>query len=168
MKGESPSMQVYLLRHGIAEDGKADARDADRQLTPEGRRKLRQVLKSAAEAGVRPDLIVTSPLKRALQTAEIAKAVLAYGHEVNKSKVLAPGSRPEDVWDEIKQYRNLSSLVLVGHNPLFASLAGFLLGTPDAQIDFKKGAMMRIDFETLTQQPRGTLRWYLTARLAKS
>jgi len=161
-------MQVYLLRHGIAEDGKTGTKDADRQLTAEGRRKLRQVLKSAAEAGVHPDLIVSSPLKRALQTAEIARAVLAYGQEIDKSKVLTPGARPEDVWNEIKLRRNLDSLILVGHNPLFASLAGFLLGMPQAQIDFKKGAMMRIDFESLAQQPRGTLRWYLTARLAKS
>lgn len=159
-------MQVYLLRHGIAEDAKYEANDADRLLTPEGKRKLRQVLKSAAEAGLHPELIITSPLKRAVQTAEIAKDVLAYKQEVSRSKVLTPGSHPENVWHEIRQHRDLGSLLLVGHNPLFASLSAYLLGTPAAQIDFKKGAIMRIDFDSVTLQPRGTLRWYLTARLA--
>ncbi len=159
-------MQVYLLRHGIAEYAKFEANDADRPLTSEGKRKLRQVLKSAAEAGLDPELIITSPFKRAVQTAEIAKDVLAYDQEVRRSKLLTPGSHPDHVWHEIREYRDVGALLLVGHNPLFASLSAYLLGTPAAQVDFKKGAIMRIDFDSLTLQPRGTLRWYLTARLA--
>ena len=161
-------MQVYLLRHGIAEEGKTGANDALRTLTAEGRRKLRQVLKSAAEAGVRPDLVISSPLKRAIQTAEIAKEVLLYGGIVAQSNALSPAAPTEEAWDEIRAHKDVGSLVLVGHNPLFASLAAFLLGTPEAQVDFKKGAMMRVDFEKISLRPRGTLRWYITSRLAAS
>jgi phosphohistidine phosphatase len=159
-------MQVYLLRHGVAEEGKIGASDADRALTQDGRRKLRQVLASAAEAGVQPSLILSSPLKRALQTAEIAKQVLGYKESVLHTNVVLPGGNPEEVWDEIRLHKDSGSLLLVGHNPLFAYLSAYLLGTPDAHIDFKKGAIMRIDFESLSSRPRGTLRWYLTARLA--
>ena len=62
-------MHVYILRHGIAEDERPGVGDAERALTVDGRRKLRYVLKSVAEAGSRPSLIMTSPLKRAVQTA---------------------------------------------------------------------------------------------------
>ena len=75
MKGEtaSPFMHVYLLRHGIAEEGRIGQNDAERALTPDGRRKLRHVLKAVAEARVKPSLVLSSHLKRAVQTAEIRK-----------------------------------------------------------------------------------------------
>lgn len=170
MKGENaPIMHVYILRHGIAEDGSPGMSDADRALTPEGRRKLRDVLKLAAEAKVKPDLILSSPLKRALQTATIARQILGGKEEITESRSLLPGSSPDDVWSEIKSHQSVApSLLLVGHNPLFAHLAAYLLGTPNAQVEFKKGAMMRIDFENPGLKPKGTLRWYLTAGLAAS
>lgn len=160
-------MQVYILRHGIAEDAKAGGSDAERELTPEGRRKLRYVLKLAAEAKVKPDLILSSPLKRAWQTAAIARRELGVKEAVNESRALLPGSSPEDVWSEITTHKSVAnSLLVVGHNPLFARLAAYLLGTPNAQIEFKKGALMRIDFESPGARPKGVLRWYLTASLA--
>jgi phosphohistidine phosphatase len=161
-------MQLYLLRHGIAEDGQAGLADAERELTAEGRRKLRQVLGRAAKAGVKPDLILTSPLIRARQSADIAKSVLGYKDVISTSTALSPGSDPKEAWNEIRAHDSAGSLMAVGHNPLFSSLAAFLLGTPNAQIDFKKGALMRIDFERITLQPRGVLRWYLTPRLAEN
>jgi phosphohistidine phosphatase len=56
--------------------------------------------------------------------------------------------------------------MLVGHDPLFGQLAGYLLGTPELQIDFKKGAVLRIDFDSFGPKPRGILRWFLTPKLA--
>lgn len=162
-------MQVYILRHGIAEDGGPSVPDAERALTQEGRRKLRYVLKLAAEAKVKPDLILSSPLKRALQTAEVAKQILGASEEITESRTLLPGGSPEVVWAEIRAHRNVAhSLLLVGHNPLFANLGAYLLGTPNAHVEFKKGAIMRIDFQALGLRPKGTLRWYLTAALAES
>lgn len=140
--------------------------DADRALTGEGKKKLQQVLSRAAHAGVRPELIISSPLKRALQTADIAKKELGYGEEIARSHALTPSTDPRTAWTEIRAHALIESLLLVGHNPLFTSLSGYLLGSPEAQIDFKKGAMMRIDLENLGAEPRGILRWYLTARLA--
>ena len=159
-------MQVYLLRHGIAEEGSAGGNDADRELTTEGRRKLRQVLHAASESGVAPTLILTSPFKRALQTAEIAGHVLGYKHPLLHSKALTPSSTVEQVWDEIRVHRDETSILLVGHNPLFSDLAAYLIGAKTAHIHFKKGALMRVDMESFLSQPKGTLRWYLTAKLA--
>lgn len=159
-------MQVYLLRHGIAEEGGPQTSDVDRALTNDGRRKLRQVLAHVGDSGVRIDLILSSPLKRALQSAEIATACLKAKPQTAITRTLTPGGAVEDVWSEIRAHRDAEALLLVGHNPLFSNLAAFLLGAPEVQVDFKKGAVMRIDFETLGPKPNGVLHWYLTARLA--
>jgi phosphohistidine phosphatase len=161
-------MQVHLLRHGIAEDGHAGLSDSERALTQEGRKKLRQVLQTAAKAGVKPTLMLTSPLKRAVQTAEIAKRVLGYQGEVLQTKTLAPGSSVEQVWDEIRTHKNELSVLLAGHNPMFEHLAGYLLGHADLKMEFKKGALLRVDIESFGAAPRGVLRWCLTAKLAES
>lgn len=159
-------MQVYLLRHGAAEEDRSGLNDADRALTPDGRRKLRQTLHIASQADVRPTLILTSSLKRAVETAEIAQEVLGYKGELLRTEALLPGSSVEQVWDELRVHANETAVVLVGHNPMFAELAGYLLGAPELQVDVKKGSLLRIDFETLSSQPKGILRWFLVAKLA--
>lgn len=158
-------MQVYLLRHGTAEEVRSGMPDESRALTAEGRKKLRHVLRAALQANVEPSLIVSSPFKRALETAEIAKNIFGYKQSVQQSDALVPNSTPQQVWKEIRSHRQESSILLVGHNPLFSDLVPYLLNSPDLQIDFKKGALMRIDLERLSAQPAGILRWYLTAKL---
>ena len=168
MKGETQAMHVYLLRHGIAEEDRPGLNDADRALTADGRRKLRHVLKAVAEARVKPTLIISSQLKRAIQTAEIAKEVLGYQGEILRTKALAPGASVEQVWEEIRVRREESAVLLSGHNPLFDALAGYLLAAPQLQVEFKKGAIMRIDIESFGTHPKGALCWYLTAKLSAS
>jgi phosphohistidine phosphatase len=168
MKGETFCMHLYLLRHGIAADAQAGESDTTRALTSDGRRKLRKVLKAVAEAKVKPTLMWSSELKRAIQTAEVAKAVLGYQGEILRTKALAPGADTEQVWEEIRVHRDEASLMLVGHNPQFDQLAPYLLGTPHLAVDFKKGAIMRIDIESFGARPKGTLCWYLTAKLSSS
>jgi phosphohistidine phosphatase len=160
------SMQVYLLRHGIAEEDRSGLSDADRALTQGGRGKVRQTLQAPSQADIRPTLILTSPLKRALQTAEIAREVFKYKCELVRSEALMPDSRVQEVWDEIRVHAGEPAIVLVGHNPQFGQLAGYLLGTPELQIDVKKGSLLRIDFEGHSSQPKGILRWFLIAKLA--
>ena len=161
-------MHLYLLRHGVAEEARPGGVDANRALTSDGRRKLRQVLKKVAEARVKPSLMLSSHLKRALQTAEIAKDVLGYEGEILKTKALAPAASAEQVWEEVRVHKGEPAILLVGHNPLFDYLAAFLLGAPNLKVDFKKGAVMRIDLEAFGPQPRGILCWYLTAKLSAS
>jgi phosphohistidine phosphatase len=160
-------MEVYLLRHGIADDDSPTGRDSDRQLTAEGRRKLKDVLKTIAAAGVSPTVIVSSPYLRALQTAEIAREILGCPDEVHRSDALVPESDPQQVWQEIRNsYKGSDSILLASHEPLMSRCAGFLLGYPDLLVDFKKGAIVRIDIEQFGMQPRGLLRWMLVPKLA--
>jgi len=158
-------MEIYLLRHGIAEDGKAGQADSDRELTAEGRKKLRSVLRVAREGGLRPSLVMTSPYKRALQTAQLAAEVLEYEGQLIRSRALEPGSSPASAWEEIRVHKDQPKILVSGHEPLFSALAAFLLGCPGLQIDFKKAGLACIEVDRFIPQPRGVLKWYLTPKL---
>ena len=159
-------MELYLLRHATAEDRAASGRDADRKLTKEGLDKLRRVSKFAAAAGVRPSLVLTSPYARAVETASAAARVLKYEGDLVKTSHLEPGAKPQDVWNEVRSHRGQESVLLVGHEPLFSALASWMLGSTRVSVDFRKAALLRIDFESLGAEPRGALRWMITPKLA--
>jgi phosphohistidine phosphatase len=159
-------MDIYLLRHGIAEDGHASQPDPERALTAEGKKKLRSVLRAAAAADVRPSLILTSPYKRALQTAHLAAEILEYAGELVHTRTLEPGSQPQAVWEELRVHKDEPQVLLAGHEPLFSALAAYLLGSPELPIDFKKGGMLCLAIDRFTVAPKGVLKWYLTPKLA--
>ncbi len=158
-------MELYLLRHGIADDAAPGGRDADRALTAEGKRKLRELLKVAADADLRPSLMLTSPYKRAADTAAIAAKALGYAGDVLETQALVPHADVQDLWQEVRAHRSETCLVLVSHEPLLSVAAAFLLNANAMRIDFKKGALMRIDVDGFSAQPSGVLKWYLTSRL---
>jgi phosphohistidine phosphatase len=159
-------VQIYLLRHGIAEDGGAGLPDSERALTNEGKKRLRDVVERAASAGVSPDLILSSPYRRAMETARIAAELFRHKKEILSTQALIPPSGPGDVWQEIRVHKDSASLLLVGHEPLFGMLAAYLLGTPELHIDFKKGAIVTIELPEIGVRPRGILKWMLTPKLA--
>lgn len=159
-------MEIYLLRHGIAETAGPGMRDADRELTAEGRKKLRIVLRVAKEAGVEPTLILTSPYKRAVETARVAAQELEYKGELIPTPELTPDGEPEKIWDEIRTHSDCAQLLLATHEPIMGELASYLLGAPGSIIEVRKGALIRIDIEGFGPQPRGVLCWMLTPKLA--
>lgn len=159
-------MELYLLRHGIAEDGKPGAKDADRPLTDEGIRRLRATLKRAREADLSPTLILSSPYLRAVQSAKVAREVLDYSNKIVESKAFTPAAAPGDAWDEIRNYSGETQILVVSHEPLTSGLTAFLLQSPALQVDFKKGALLRVDIGGSLARPRGVLKWMITSKLA--
>jgi phosphohistidine phosphatase len=159
-------MEIYLLRHGIAEEPRPDKRDADRALTSEGKKKLREILRLARNSGVKPALVLTSPLRRAVETAKLAGSALGCPADAVICRCLVPGARPEETWEEIRAHRDAQQILAAGHEPLFGRLAAFLLDSPGLQIDVKKGSIIRIDVDQFGPQPRGVLKWMLVPRLA--
>ena len=152
------------MRHGIAEDAPPGGTDADRALTPEGKRKLRGVLERARRAGVHPDMILTSPLKRAVETAEIAASVFGNEYDLVRTNTLVPSSSPERVWKEIRS-RKAEAILLAGHEPLLSMLVAFLLGCPSLAVRMKKSALAAIEVEAGQVQPHGVLLWMLIPKL---
>ena len=159
-------MEIYILRHGIAEDGQAGQPDAERSLTAEGKKKLRNVLRVAREAGVTPSLILTSPYRRAVQTAQLAAEILGYKGDLLRTKSLEPSSHPRLVWEEIRIHQDEAAVLLAGHEPLFSSLTAYLLGNPNLKVDFKKGAIASVEIDRFSAEPNGVLKWMLTPKLA--
>ena len=158
-------MRIYILRHGIAEDAARASSDAARALTADGKQRLRLVLGRAREAGVRPSIILTSPLKRALETAEMAATVLDVKRGLVTTNALAPSSTPQRVWNEIRAQRT-DRVLIAGHEPLLSQVVGFLLRCPALQLDLKKGALVSLDVDAGESGPSGTLKWVLTPKLA--
>jgi phosphohistidine phosphatase len=159
-------MEIYILRHGIAEDAHDGMQDADRALTPEGAKKLQPVLRRARAVNVEPSIILTSPLRRAKETAEIAAKTLRAGGKLVETAALTPESSPEAVWSEIRKHKAEAQIMLAGHEPLLSAVYAYLLGTPSVQIDVKKGSLGRVDVDRFTGQPHGALRWLIYPKLA--
>jgi len=158
-------MELYVFRHGIAEDAAPGQPDSSRALTDEGRKKVAEVVRTARRAGARPSLIVSSPYARALQTALAAAEEFDYQGDVLQTETLVPHGTPEAVWDELRQYRDESAILLAGHEPLLSRLVAYLLAAPALRVEMKKAAMVRIDVESFGPAPHGTLRWMITPRL---
>ncbi len=154
-------MRLYLLRHAIAEDAAPTGKDADRELTPKGVKKLREVLKMAEKYRYRAGLVLTSPLLRARQTAEVAVSSRGAAGSLLETRALAPDSTPEAVWDEVRMHSDEPDVTLVGHEPLFSSLYAYLLDAPTLRVNVKKASLGRIDLDAASPAPRGVLRWLL-------
>jgi phosphohistidine phosphatase len=159
-------MEIYLLRHGIAEDAAPGTPDADRALTSAGRQKLRRVLTRARAAKVEPDVILSSPYRRALETAAVAVETLGYSGKVVQTGALTPDANPHETWEEIRAHKTETSLLLASHEPLMSSLLAFLLNTPALLVDFKKAALARVDCDRFGPEPHATLKWLLTPATA--
>ena len=160
------SMELYLLRHVIAEDAPPGHPDSSRALTVEGRQKTAAVLKVAGQSGAAPSLILSSPYVRAVETARIAAKVLEYRGEIVQIKSLVPHGTPSGVWNELREYKDEGSVLIAGHEPLLGHLVGYLLNSPALRIDIKKSCLVRIDLDGFGAAPRGTLRWMTIPKLA--
>ncbi len=158
-------MELYLFRHGIAEDGKPGNSDADRELTDEGRKKVAEVVKAARKAGVAPSLILSSPYKRAAETAALAATGFDYKTGVLQTDTLVPHGSPEKVWGELRAHKDETAILLAGHEPLMSHLVAYLLASPALRIEIKKAAMVRIDISAMGLVPHGTLRWMIYPKL---
>jgi phosphohistidine phosphatase len=159
-------MEIYVLRHGEAEERETGLADRDRKLTAKGKKDLKEVLKIARKAEAAPDLILTSPLRRAKETATIAADILGC-KSVVETRNLLPGASPEQIWSEISTDYKVDSILLAGHQPHLGSLIGLLLEAA-IMVDLKKGSLVRIETHGKLGPPRGVLKWMITAKLAKA
>lgn len=159
-------MTLYLLRHAIAENHAATGRDSDRALTSEGIERLRYVLRTAEQAGVSPDLVLSSPYVRARQTAEQAHLALRCPQPILFSDALVPSAAPKTAWEEIRLYQHDEPLLVVSHDPLISCLLSFLLGVPQIVHSFKKAGLVKLEISRSGARPAAEIQWILTPGLA--
>jgi phosphohistidine phosphatase len=159
------SYEIYVIRHGIAEPrGEAWPDDTKRPLTEGGMSRLRKSARGLVRLGVSLDVVLTSPLTRARQTAEIVAGAFNPRPPIVTIDSLAPDEGTAAVLADLEKQSRRSSIALVGHEPGLGELAARLAGSRHA-FELKKGAVCRVDVETLPPAGPGTLKWFLTPKL---
>jgi phosphohistidine phosphatase len=152
---QGDKVRVHLLRHAHAGDAFEWIGDDDlRPLTKKGRGQAERLGAFLEAQGVRPDVIVTSPLVRARQTAELVAEAL--GMTVKVDPRLGSGFGQRDLW-AILDESGAREVMLVGHDPDFTSLLTYLIDA--AGLRMKKGALATIDLHTKLGDGEGELRW---------
>ena len=152
-------MQLYFLRHGEADWPGWTKPDDERPLTDFGKKEVRQVAKFLNRLKVKPDLVVTSPLPRALQTAEIAAEQLKT--KLRRDEALEPGFGITELGTVLKRHRS-KVLMLVGHEPDFTSVISALTG---ASLKLSKAGVALVDIEPEAEE--GKLLWLFPPKFAR-
>ena len=152
-------MKLYFLRHGEADWPDWKRSDDERPLTKRGKKEMRDVAKFVADLKVRPDLIITSPLPRASQTAEIAADYLKA--KLRKDELLAPGFGIDQLRTVLKRHR-AKTLMLVGHEPDFTNIISELTG---ASLKLSKAGVALVDVDP--ESEAGKLLWLFPPKFAR-
>src|SRR5689334_1227914 len=169
-KSSKSSYDLYIMRHGIAVPQGAEGfnDDSKRPLTPEGKEKLRDIAKGLKRSGVKLDWIVSSPLTRAVETADIVAATLDSEVPVDRSEALSPGGSPEALIAFLAKQPSRRSVLIAGHEPDLSELAARLLGAGrHAGLALKKGGCCLITFAQFPPKAAGEMAWWLTPRLMR-
>ena len=169
-------MDVYLLRHGDA--GKIMAVTSGRNagdvpLTTVGREEIAVIARSVKALNVRFSAIVTSPLKRAVQTAKIIADVLAMENKISVWNELVPEANRSKLYNRLHQFTRESTVLLIGHEPYLSNIMYDMIFQKNrvnqlGRINLKKAGLAKIRVISLTPNVSGELRWLITPRILKS
>ena len=158
-------MKVLILRHAIAvPSGTPDIDDRDRPLTPRGRKRFRKAARGLARILPRPDALFTSPLRRALETAEIAAE--AWGDVTPVEDPRLAGGHTEGILPGLAAHGEDALVALVGHEPDVSHLLGHLVGGAGEGLTFKKGGVALVEIDGAAPAS-GRLIWFLPPRLLR-
>jgi phosphohistidine phosphatase len=168
-------LDLYLLRHGDA--GKrmavaAGGNTGDVPLTTVGREEIAIIARSVKTLNLRFSAIVTSPLKRAVQTAKIIAKVLAIENRISVWNDLVPEGNRSKIYNKLNQYTRDSSVLMIGHEPYLSNIMYDLIFQKNrvnqlGRISLKKAGLAKIRVISLTPNISGELRWLLTPRILK-
>ena len=159
-------MDVYVLRHGVADerDYRKYPDDDLRPLLPAGIDKLTRQAKGLKAAGLSLDLVISSPLVRAVQTAEVIMAGLEIASELAYSEALVPEAHPYLLLEELaNKHSGVERVMVVGHEPHMSSFVSMVVsGNQGGFIRLKKGALCKLRIPRLDGVKSGWLEWLMT------
>lgn len=159
-------MDLYLMRHGIAVQGNTPevSSDRERPLTPKGAKRMRKAAEGLRNLKLTFDRILTSPLLRAQQTAQVVAEVLDIENRVEQVPELAPEGSVQNLLSSLAAYKEKKRILLVGHEPLLGETVAFLLSKGKAaEVRFKKGGLCCMEVDDLPPR-KAILHWMLTPR----
>lgn len=162
-------MLLYLVRHGIAidrEDPKCPA-EAERHLTEEGIKKTREVARGVASFVDKPNLFISSPYVRAMQTAEMFATAFKYPKQkIKKTNLLLPGSEPGAFFRELAKNKEVDAVFCFGHAPQMDELISAVLASKRDSTSLKKAGVACLELRRVSP-PAGNLVWLATPKLLK-
>ena len=160
--------ELYLIRHAVAEErGDEWPDDAKRPLSDDGASRMRKAARGLDRLGVTLDVVVTSALVRAKQTAELVAGAMNPRPPIVTADSLAPGGNYQEIIADLEKQAKRARIAIVGHEPGIGEFAARLIGSRHS-IEFKKGAVCRIDVDALPPSGPGDLRWLLTPKILRS
>jgi len=158
-------MDLFILRHGKAGQSPGGPDDGARALTSEGRSEIRKVARWMRSKKLRFDVIATSPLTRANETAEIVVRSLGRKDQPETWDELAPGGDPDTVCYHAAQYGKDAAVLIIGHEPALSLLIGKIISRGGiVSLVLAKGGLAKIRNYSFDGQPSGELQWLLTPR----
>lgn len=163
-------MELYILRHGDAVDRLTGgyARDEERPLTEAGREEARAAGEALVGLGAAIDVVLTSPLVRAEQTAGIVAALVRPAQGPLPCRALAPGGDPVAICAALAATGASRGALLVGHMPDLGELAGWLVwDQPEATLALRTGGLCRVTTPARPTAGSGDLRWLLPPKLLR-
>jgi phosphohistidine phosphatase len=160
---EEPFLKIIIVRHAAAIDRDGVVTDERRYLTPEGRDYFRKTARTIGQKGADPGLILTSPLLRAVQTADILAETLAYQGPLEAVAELEPGFDLAALERLLGNCRQVRQLVIVGHEPDLGRLVAALLHLANA-FPFRKGSAIRLNFDQNDLRYPATFKWLAAGR----
>jgi phosphohistidine phosphatase len=161
-------MKLYFMRHGIAaaraEKG-VGSDDRQRTLTAKGIKRTRKAAAGLVTLSVPFDRIVTSPLERARQTAQIVAEALKMQNRLEEIEELAPDRSVQELLRGLRSETRLEHILLVGHEPLLSATVSFLLcGSERAEIRIKKCGLCCLEVDGIPPKASAILHWALTPK----
>ena len=162
-------MNLYLMRHGIAlpADDPSVSDDRERPLTQKGIKRMRKAARGVRRLKIPFDAVLTSPLVRARQTADIIADALGIEARVEEISGLAPENTVEQLMFGLTRYHDREHLLLVGHEPLLSDALSHLLDLRQpstVRIELKKGSLCRVEVDAPPAASPGRLHWLLTSK----
>lgn len=159
-------MMLYILRHATAEETASSGDDGARKLTDRSKEKMRGAAAGLRAMGLKFNVILTSPLVRAAETAEIVSAAYENNPPPQVLPALATGIAPAEAVTALRAFSKHADVMIVGHEPQLSAIASILLtGSSDVvHMKLKTGGCIAIDLPARFERGGGELRWMLTHR----
>jgi phosphohistidine phosphatase len=160
-------MIIYFLRHANAGQSMANpAKDEKRPLDAEGFHQCSYIGRTLAAMEIHIDAVISSPLKRAMQTASLVGNEMGYEGKIFQEDALRPESDYTAFRELVRNYSHLDAIMIVGHNPSLTEFLATFIGPQGgkAGVDLKKGAVARVE----AKAKQNTLQWCITPKIVKS
>ena len=170
-------MDLFILRHGCAGNRLSDPmKDTKRQLTISGKKEVVEIAKSLKKLGVNFNVIISSPLARAFQTAKIIAKEYKLIEQIEQSEELKPNGSKDFLYNKLSKSNIDSVILIVGHEPYLSSMINDIISKNDTDRNYntnhnniilKKAGLSRIKITSTVPKLKGELRWLLTPRILK-